>query len=114
MAAGTGAASRVRVGPRRGLNGAVRRDTTETKPSFRTSELYAYIATAIAVLIAGASTDNLQADKVWLYVSVLTVGYMISRGLAKAGSFEHDRDGVGDRRRPDAGSPVDVGRGPLA
>jgi hypothetical protein len=31
----------------------------------------------IAILIAG--------NKVWLYVTILTVGYMISRGFAKSG-----------------------------
>lgn len=30
-----------------------------------------------------------RADKAWLYVVVLTVGYMISRGIAKAGSRDH-------------------------
>ena len=28
------------------------------------------------------------ADHAWLYVTILTVGYMVSRGLAKAGSRE--------------------------
>ena len=38
---------------------------------------------------AGNETQEAQritADKVWLYVTILTVGYMISRGLAKSGS----------------------------
>lgn len=30
--------------------------------------------------------DYFRADKAWLYIMVLTVGYMISRGLAKSGS----------------------------
>jgi hypothetical protein len=30
--------------------------------------------------------DYFRADKAWLYIVVLTVGYMISRGLAKSGS----------------------------
>ena len=29
------------------------------------------------------------ADQAWLYVTLLTIGYMISRGLAKAGSSAH-------------------------
>lgn len=28
------------------------------------------------------------AERAWLYITILTVGYMISRGLAKAGSHE--------------------------
>ncbi|MGW3669194.1 hypothetical protein [Streptomyces sp. NPDC005141] len=30
-----------------------------------------------------------RADKAWLYIVILTVGYMISRGLAKSGSRDH-------------------------
>jgi len=26
------------------------------------------------------------ADKAWLYITLLTIGYLISRGLAKSGS----------------------------
>ena len=29
---------------------------------------------------------SLGAKQAWLYVTVLTVGYMVSRGLAKSGS----------------------------
>ncbi|MGA5559555.1 hypothetical protein [Streptomyces lavendulocolor] len=47
----------------------------------------------VAVLIASMAvgteeghTDYFRADKAWLYIVILTVGYMISRGLAKSGS----------------------------
>ena len=33
--------------------------------------------------------DIFLADKAWFYVTLLTVGYMVSRGLAKAGSRAH-------------------------
>ena len=36
----------------------------------------------------GAVTDWFRADKAWLYITLLTIGYMISRGLAKSGSRE--------------------------
>ena len=70
--------------------GVVRR-STETKAAFKTTELMAYVATVIGVLIAGLVVESsdaagLGAKQVWLYVTVLTVGYMISRGLAKSGS----------------------------
>ena len=54
--------------------------------------------TAIGVLIASALVDQNEdgqgfgADRAWLYVTLLTIGYMISRGLAKAGSYERDND----------------------
>jgi hypothetical protein len=77
---------------------ARRAATTETKPAFKTTELIAYVVVAIGVLIASAMVDQNEdgqgfgADKAWLYVTLLTVGYMVSRGIAKAGSYEHDND----------------------
>lgn len=74
-----------------GRGGLSRRSTTETKASFKTSELAAYVVILVSILIAGAVTgdngdDSLVADDVWLYATLLTIGYMISRGLAKSGS----------------------------
>ncbi|HEU5485283.1 MAG TPA: hypothetical protein VFU98_10275 [Microlunatus sp.] len=72
-----------------------RRLSTETKSSFKTTELIVYVLSVVGVLIAAAVTDNNEdgqgfgAASAWLYVSLLTVGYMISRGLAKSGSREH-------------------------
>jgi uncharacterized MAPEG superfamily protein len=73
----------------------VRRVSTETKASFKTTEFFAYLAVVIGLLIAGnaveaseGGADCFAADKVWLYVTLLTIGYMVSRGLAKAGSRE--------------------------
>jgi hypothetical protein len=74
--------------------------TTETKASFKTTEFFAYVAAVLGVLIAAATisgggdhVDIFTANKAWLYVTILTVGYMISRGLAKAGT----RDPYWDR-----------------
>jgi hypothetical protein len=79
--------------------GSVRR-STETKSAFKTTELIAYVVAVAGVLIAALVVDNsdpgsLGARQAWLYVTVLTVGYMISRGLAKSGSrdpYTEDRD----------------------
>jgi hypothetical protein len=73
------------------------RKSTETKAAFKTTELMAYVAAVVGVLIAGAVIDEsnaggLGAKQVWLYVTILTVGYMISRGLAKSGSRDPYRD----------------------
>jgi hypothetical protein len=70
-----------------------RRVSTETKAAFKTTELVAFIAAVIAVLVAASIVDNgdaggLGARQAWLYVTILTVGYMVSRGLAKSGSRE--------------------------
>ncbi|MEU4626292.1 hypothetical protein AB0G04_40715 [Actinoplanes sp. NPDC023801] len=73
----------------------------ETKPSFKTTELIVYVLAVIGVLIAsnmvgdGAAnngSDYFAADKAWWYITLLTIGYMISRGLAKAGSRSNDHD----------------------
>jgi hypothetical protein len=71
--------------------------TDETKAAFKTTELIAYVAAVVAVLIAAAVVDEgdaggLGAKQAWLYVTVLTVGYMVSRGLAKSGSRDPYRD----------------------
>ena len=66
---------------------------TETKAAFKTTELIVYVLAVLGVLIASAIVDNsFGADPAWRYVTYLTVGYMISRGLAKAGSREPYRD----------------------
>jgi hypothetical protein len=77
----------------------VRRLSTETKAAFKTTEFFAYVAVLVGILIAGAIVDSSDAGgygarQVWLYATILTVGYMISRGLAKSGSREpYETDG---------------------
>ena len=66
--------------------------TVETKPAFKTTELVVWALTAIAVLIAAAVTENLDGHDAWKYVTWLSIGYMVSRGLAKAGSYQKDND----------------------
>ena len=71
---------------------APRHSTTETKSAFKTTELVVFVLSVLGVLIAAAVTDNgddgqgFSAASAWLYVTLLSIGYMISRGLAKAGS----------------------------
>jgi hypothetical protein len=72
---------------------STRRRTTETKASFKTTEFFAYLAAVVGVLIAAGLVDEANnggfgATQAWLYVTILTVGYMVSRGLAKSGSRE--------------------------
>ena len=80
-----------------------RRLSTETKAAFKTTEFFAYLATVAAVLIAAAMVDETNrggfgAAQVWLYVTILTLGYMLSRGIAKSGSREPYDDDGGDGR----------------
>jgi hypothetical protein len=69
--------------------------STETRRSFSTSEFYVYIIASAAILIAGLVTeagdgadDRLIAKEAWLYFAIVTAAYLVSRGLAKAGSRE--------------------------
>jgi hypothetical protein len=76
----------------------VRRLSTETKASFKTTEFFAYLAVLAGILISAGVVDQANnggfgARQAWLYATILTVGYMVSRGLAKAGSREpYDED----------------------
>jgi hypothetical protein len=53
------------------------------------------VATVAAVLIASAIDDSVDGHLAWMLVTALTIGYMLSRGLAKSGSRHHeDRDTI--------------------
>jgi hypothetical protein len=82
-----------------GRQNPARRLTTETKASFKTTEFFAFVVVLGGILIAAALVDDSNAggfgaQEAWLYATILTVGYMISRGLAKSGSrqpYDEDR-----------------------
>jgi hypothetical protein len=64
----------------------------KTKPAVKTTEFVVYVLAVVGVLLASTLVgdsdgrgDVFLADQAWLYVTLLTIGYMISRGLAKAG-----------------------------
>ena len=66
---------------------------TETKPSFATTEFWVYVASVAAVLVASflvgknsVGVDIFRAPQAWFFITLLTIGYLGSRGLAKAGS----------------------------
>ena len=77
----------------------VRRLSTETKASFKTTEFFAFLAVLAGIQISAGVVDQANnggfgARQAWLYATILTVGYMVSRGLAKAGSrqpYDEDR-----------------------
>lgn len=83
----------------------VSRLSTETKAAFKTTEFIAYVVILIGIFIASAVVDNgddgqgFGAESAWWFATLLTIGYMISRGLAKSGSREnYDRDDSDSRR----------------
>ena len=65
----------------------------ETKLSLKTTEFWAMAVAIAAILIAAAVSDSLGDVRAWTLVTAVVVGYMISRGLAKAGSSQpYDED----------------------
>lgn len=72
----------------------------ETRPARRTTELVAYVAAVLAVLVTALvvgddgdnTVDPFSAEQALRYVTFLTIGYMIARGLAKSGTHGRARD----------------------
>ena len=62
----------------------------ETKPSFLTTEFWAMVGVIAAILIAAQRLDSFDAKEAWTLVAAVAIGYMVSRGLAKAGSHYHN------------------------
>ena len=58
----------------------------ETKWAPLTTEFWAMLGLIAAILIAAAASDSLQDVRAWLYVTVIGAAYIVSRGIAKAGS----------------------------
>ena len=80
-------------------SGVIARLTTETKHALKTTEFWAMVAIVVGILVASAivgqgdgngngNVDAFPAVRAWLYIAIVSVGYMVSRGLAKAGSRE--------------------------
>jgi hypothetical protein len=79
------------------VDGEVYHDhSVETKPSTRTSELITYVTAVIAVAVTaivvgngdpgGSAADPFSANDALRYITYLSIGYMVARGLAKSGS----------------------------
>jgi uncharacterized protein (TIGR02271 family) len=56
---------------------------SETRPFWLTSEFLAAVLAIAGIAITAAATDALGALRAWILISVLAVGYLVSRGLAK-------------------------------
>ena len=106
MEAGT--ADRMGTSPRatHSVGDHIRRRTTETKQAFKTTEFWAMVGVIVAILVSAAAikggdsaggTDEFVAKQAWLYVSIVAAAYLISRGLAKAGSSDPYTEDRSDR-----------------
>ena len=59
---------------------------SETKPFFMTSEFLFYAIMTLALLVTAMSDNSIDARWFWLLEVPLTIGYLLSRGIAKSGS----------------------------
>lgn len=74
------------------------RFTTETKASTKTTEFFVFLAAVAAVVITAlmvgrdetTGADPFSALDALRYITFLSIGYMVARGLAKSGSRETD------------------------
>ncbi|WP_043779883.1 hypothetical protein [Amycolatopsis rifamycinica] len=72
----------------------------ETKPAFKTTELFVFLAGVVAIVITAVTVDGdastggdpFNAEQALRYITFLAIGYMISRGLAKAGARQRGDD----------------------
>jgi hypothetical protein len=73
----------------------------ETRPARKTTELIAYVAAVLAVVVTAFvvgdddnGIDAFGAVQALQFITYLTIGYMIARGLAKSGNRgrAHDND----------------------
>jgi hypothetical protein len=67
--------------------------TPETKEFFKTSEFFLTVIAAIILIIAASVQDTFDAPQMWRLFTALVVAYVLSRGIAKAGSRKSDSDG---------------------
>jgi hypothetical protein len=71
---------------------------TETKRSTKTSEFLVFLAAVAAVVVTAlvvgqddnSGIDPFSAQDALRYITYLSIGYMVARGLAKSGSRNSD------------------------
>lgn len=73
--------------------GAANVTSDETRPARKTTELIAYVAAVLAVVVTAFvvgdddnGIDAFGAAQALQYITFLTIGYMVARGLAKSGT----------------------------
>ena len=68
--------------------------STGRQSAYITIELILYLLASIGIFLTAAivdesgSAEGFGASQAWFYVTLLTIGYMVARGLAKSGSRE--------------------------
>ena len=70
----------------------------ETKWAPLTTEFWAMVLLIVAILIAAAVSDTLGDRRAWLLVTMIGAAYIVSRGIAKAGTGHSVSDRARGRR----------------
>jgi len=80
-------------------NRTARIDHDETRPARKTTELMAYVAAVLAVIVTAFvvgdddnGVDAFGAVQALQFITYLTIGYMVARGLAKSGNRSRSYD----------------------
>jgi uncharacterized MAPEG superfamily protein len=103
----TSSVDRPRAGDH-GLRSGASRLATETKQFFKTSEFFIWLAVTVGILLAANSiegeeggVDFFNARHAWLFITILSAAYFVSRGLAKSGTRDPYWEASGDNRNRD-------------
>ena len=69
-----------------------RSNPIETKPFYLTSEFVGSVLAIAGIAITAVSSDAFGAWRAWILITAITVGYVVSRGIAKAATRSHADD----------------------
>ena len=75
------------------------RTSDETKHSLKTTAFWAMAGVIGAILVASAMSESLGDVRAWTLVAAVAIGYMVSRGLAKAGTRYAGEEPVSQNNR---------------
>jgi predicted cobalt transporter CbtA len=87
-----GAAKRMGVAGRTAWFPARQDYTSETKPFYLTSEFLVFALYLMGLAIAASTSPSIDARLFWILATVAVVGYMLSRGIAKAATRSRAHD----------------------
>jgi hypothetical protein len=73
--------------------------STEARPGIITSEFLLTLVTSVVVVIAAYISDTVPQRWGWAFFTAIIVAYIVSRGIAKAGSREGPFVGTGMDRQ---------------
>jgi hypothetical protein len=66
--------------------------SSETRPFFVTSEFLVFVLYLMGLGIAASTSPDIDARMFWILATAASIGYMLSRGIAKSGSRSRAHD----------------------